>query len=769
MLFQNQLNSSSGSLSCSSFSIRRSQKVQPHSQSEDLTGEGLRGVEEKVGAADNMACEKINTSSNSDQGNHDITASTMDNKKMPLQPKIQAATTTTATRADSQSIFSHTSAMTPFASINRSELREFSSSSEAEPSDSAFSCEDLTESSYDGLDVPDLVDEDCVVEISPRRSPLFFNACSQVRESVHRLAGISLHTYSSSSSRPLSPTLKPAIKPSLKPKKQLPHAGRPSTARRVRGLWSNTVNDDCHWNKLRDETVSHVLNFLNLAEILKVGMVSKRYQSLVHSNKTLWFAVDGTEFVQTSFTNFLSSSKSVAAAQERTGNALEDVLRRYKPISLTIRQIHSCLSANSYLPSVASLQELTLTHFDDLTDTHAHVLLLMTQSGTKKKPNALRKLALNHCPRLTNASLRSVASQCASLESLSLYGCSGITNLEPLATLLASETKHLNLAGTAALQPSYQATSALMKMFAPPQGTAGSSQSSRLSKMFTPNSVTTTISDSSNLSTNLFKQPSPSDQAIMASQSPPSSPPRLLSPAPASSLRNLFAPPGLSPPRSGTPSLHSSTLQAKAPGIAILKGCGSTRMSGKLQELDLRGTSVKPSAILKLFSIASDENCLNISLQTLLLDGNQWTDGHLDRLGGMLAWNELTHLSFSCVDNHHFKAGVITDDALVRLAEGARFSRLTQLDLSGQQSITGRGLASLLQQSPNLQSLICRGTSKIWTTTSIVLLTKRLHMLRKKKSLRLLDIRDCELEPMVEDLVKSTLSDKFSPPVQLLL
>ncbi len=763
MLFPNQFSSSNGNISCPSFSIRRSSKVQPHSV--DHTCKGLKETEEKGSAVNNMACEKINNGSNSDQGMRcTMVSSSMDKKKSPLQPETQASAMKRSPVVVPATLSVMLSAITELSDL---QLGEQGHISEAEPSESAAepsetSCDDLTESSFDVWDVPDLVDEDCVVESSPRSSPLHFKSCSPTLSWSASMGMGYQSSTSSDSSRPLSPALKSAIKSSLKPSKQLPNAGRPSTARRVRGLWNNSVNDDCHWYKLRDETVTHILGFLNLAETLKVGMVANRYLSLVRTSKSLWVSVDATEFVQTAHTRFLIESPSVSSAQERTGKALEDVLRRYKPISLIIRDIHNYLSADSYLPNVASLHELTLTHFDDLTDTHAHVLLLMTQSGTKKKPNSLRKLSLNYCPRLTNASLRSVASLCASLESLSLYGCMGITRLDPLATLLVTETKKLSLGNDTIPQPASTQITALMKMFSPTP-TSCATQSSRLSSMFAPPSNEITNSQSTVRS----------DQCVSPSlardTSEPLSPPRSLSPTPASSLQSLFAPPGMSPPRKSAPPIHSLTKSAKALGFPSLNGSKGAGFAGKLQEIDLRGTGVNPSAIVNFFSIASNENSLNVSLRRLLLDGNQWTDRHLDQIGGILVWNELSELSLACAENLPPKSGSLSDDSLTRLAGRARFSKLIQLNLSGQQKITGHGVANVLQQTPKLQTLICRRNVNLITSTSLTPLMKRLIILRKKQSLRLIDLRDCELEPMLAERIKSNLSKQFSTPVQLFL
>jgi hypothetical protein len=229
-------------------------------------------------------------------------------------------------------------------------------------------------------------------------------------------------------------------------------SGRGTTERRVRGLWSSTGHlVDCPWSLLRDETLIHVFSFLNLTDALHVGMLSKRYRAIVQ-DKSLWRSVDATEFVERVNDHFLLSTGSTKAAQAQTGKALQRIFLHRSPSSFTVRNIHGRLSADD-LPSFSGLQQLTLTHFENLSDTHVHVLLLMNHSvGMLKAP--LRKLALEHCPKLTNTCVRSIASQCPSLESLSLRSCHGITKIDQLRHMLATNanvTPHVH--SSAPIQP----------------------------------------------------------------------------------------------------------------------------------------------------------------------------------------------------------------------------------------------------------------------------------------------------------------------------
>ncbi|KAG7345754.1 F-box domain containing protein [Nitzschia inconspicua] len=159
-------------------------------------------------------------------------------------------------------------------------------------------------------------------------------------------------------------------------------------------------------------------------------------------------------------------------AREQTGKALAQVLQGRTPHTLIIREIESALCANHFeLPPslLAGLRELTLTHFDAMTDTHLHVLLLLTLGGSgaaggamsplplpntkpgnvaPKKPskprsyNNLRILRLEYCKQLTNNSVASIAKTCQKhLRTLSLKGNLHITSMIPLQGLLVTRLR----------------------------------------------------------------------------------------------------------------------------------------------------------------------------------------------------------------------------------------------------------------------------------------------------------------------------------------
>jgi hypothetical protein len=284
------------------------------------------------------------------------------------------------------------------------------------------------------------------------------------------------------------------------------HKTRPATGRRVGGLWNpivvandalaSSISHSHHMellvernalDVLQDTTLEQVFSFLSMADVLKCTMVDRRC-SYIAQRDTIWKRVDATDFCQQAHATFckkhsndsssFSSSLAHAKATKSTSEALDQVLQKYVfassvTTSLTIRSIGKHLSAEWFLPGSSSLQELTLSGFDDLTDTHVHVMLLtqgyhhfhhhqggvMAAAACKSNAvNKLRKLVLEDCPLLTNASVRSIATRCTNLEELSLEGSGSsyqtktppsapqLTDVTPLAELLATSPALLALA-----------------------------------------------------------------------------------------------------------------------------------------------------------------------------------------------------------------------------------------------------------------------------------------------------------------------------------
>ena len=74
------------------------------------------------------------------------------------------------------------------------------------------------------------------------------------------------------------------------------------------------------------------------------------------------------------------------------------------------------------------LQDLTLTGFATLKDVHVQVMFLSTTGNN----HSLRKLALKHCPLLSNAAVHSISRYCTKLQELSLLGNVNIDSLDSL-------------------------------------------------------------------------------------------------------------------------------------------------------------------------------------------------------------------------------------------------------------------------------------------------------------------------------------------------
>jgi hypothetical protein len=476
----------------------------------------------------------------------------------------------------------------------------------------------------------------------------------------------------------------PSKSTSFSPLSSSSHRQRPSTGRRVRGLWSDIDNNNkSHFDSLRNETLHHILEYLNLADLCRAGMVGLRWKSLVHTSESLWKHVDATEFVEQAHQTFSQTATiSKDKCQQQTGQALEHVLEPHKPKALVIRNVQDRLSADYYLPSISSLQELTLTHFWNLTDTHVHVMLLMTLQQKKQqqqqKNNPLRSLLLEDCPRLSNSAIRSIGVQCTNLELLSLKGNIQIMqDLTPLANLLVTQTKPM------AAHPS------LLSMFQAP----------------------------------------PPPQVVAP---PPSSPTRShSSPPAATSLQSLFAPPGMSPPRTTTArALKKVTAPGMPPRIPTL---------GYLKRLDLRATNVSASAVCQLFSTPT--NCL-VTLDSLKLNGDSWKNVHLSKLADLISLNKLQQLDLSCTTSTN-KSSQINDKGLRSLAMAAtpRFSKLESLRLVGHANISGAGVASLVSNAPRLQELILQDCPSLASKPKG--LQTLLNALTKKTKCQRLTLRGC--------------------------
>lgn len=435
--------------------------------------------------------------------------------------------------------------------------------------------------------------------------PRIIGSCTVTNGNANAESMISSRTVNSTPAA--TKTIKPALKSSLKTSKysskspvssaQKGVVVRASTERRVRGLWNDVTSADptkvdaSFWSKLRDETMVDIFQYLNLADLIKVGMVSNRYRSIIKQEKSLWRSVNASEFVARTHKHYLSIGENKKKlAQARVGRELDRIFQEYHtPIYLVIQDIHDFLSADD-LPSLTGLEELTLTHFDSLSDTHVHVLLLMIHNSgllpKKNPPKPLRKLSLEHCPKLSDGCLRSIASQASSLQSLSLKGCQGITKVDPVLSLLSSKAQII------------------------PDRT-GPSPSSLDGSL----SATTGILGLSSL----FLGGPPAPSPVLAQETPetkdsssssikaPDSPPR-------NALQGLFAVPGMSPPRRKISSHNNDNRPGSSSVTAVslfsiplptsteLPFRPSSISGGMLKFLNLEGTSLSRDEFAKVHS-----------------------------------------------------------------------------------------------------------------------------------------------------------------------
>jgi hypothetical protein len=160
----------------------------------------------------------------------------------------------------------------------------------------------------------------------------------------------------------------------------------------VQGIWSDrattgitgTATAVTHLDLLRNDTLSHIFSFLPVTDLLRSTMVARRWKFL-SSQDALWKRVDTTEFIPQAHATF--TKQDPATATQQTCDSLQAILKDRTLESFTMQNnigAHKLLSFGSAdvwisLPCLTShhLRELTLTGFDDLTDTHLHVMLLL--------------------------------------------------------------------------------------------------------------------------------------------------------------------------------------------------------------------------------------------------------------------------------------------------------------------------------------------------------------------------------------------------------
>jgi F-box-like len=475
----------------------------------------------------------------------------------------------------------------------------------------------------------------------------------------------------------LSSALKTASSKSTSTRKRRSHR----TKRRIRGIWGDDTTSQL--SQLHDETILLIFSNLSMKDLCVASMVCERWKHLaLHQDS--WKRIDATDFVETTCNYFVRSgsgsndetaSSRAAAAPKFTSLALASRVEKYTPIGLSIHSIHQRLSPDDFLSSLPILQELTLTSFDELTDTHLHVLLLSSScknaQARSKRYCVMKKLVLEDCPRLTDATVRSIGKLCTELEELSLKGSSKITDLTPLRdlwTLTAKQGKPASAIKNAATAP--MSASSMFSLFSPP-----------------PAAPVATVAD-------LF-QPTP----------------RPSTPTTTNSLQSLFAPPGLSPPRSA----DVMTILPRP----LSKKNSKAQHAAKLASVNVSYTGVTAKNLLAAWKAAVPPGKI-IRLSHLSMHGNgeSWNDALLGETADLLDLVKLESLEIGC----KAPSRTVTDKGLQRLIEaptGANgkkaLSLLKRLNLAGHQALTGTCIAQIMMlANETLEELTldgCKGLS----------------------------------------------------------
>jgi len=456
---------------------------------------------------------------------------------------------------------------------------------------------------------------------------------------------------------------------------------KPNTARRVSGLWgvpvATTITQQRQtpsFPQLSEKLVSNILTFLPMLDQFRFSGSSARHFAIVHQAKDHWGHVDATSTVHqlhahyksksdaadalaadahttatglppkpTTVTTTMKRSKSFNAVDpiaEKVGKHLDRLLAPHQSHiqSLTIRNIQHRLSAHSWLPP-SQLRSLTLTHFEDLTDTHLHVFCLSGGSGTansgkhilRSRPLPLQQLTLQYCPLVS--SVASIAKFCPELNSLDVQGCSKITDISSLTSLFVAAKKSPSAAATSA--PLSTSTRGLGSLFGAPQSASASTRGlgslfgeraapapappasrglgslfaapqpapSQLGSLFaTPKPVAPQPPKTAPSLSSMFQRPAPSQPkqhlaSLFANDSSSPPQPQPTGSPPKSSLECLFAPPGMSPKRNEhAQSIHGSSSANKHATTLYRRGSSSIQeqqQSIKLH-LNIMETGVNP-------------------------------------------------------------------------------------------------------------------------------------------------------------------------------
>ena len=444
--------------------------------------------------------------------------------------------------------------------------------------------------------------------------------------------------------------------------------------RRVQWRWNEASADS--FSKLCDSTLHVVISFLSMNDIVTLSAVSSRWRFLALQPEC-WKNVDATDFVRSTYLRVGSA--------EKAGVMLSKRLKPFSPDKLIIRAIGQCLKPES-IPSINGLSELALTEFHQLSDTHVHVLLLSSSvliaQMRSKISNSLRKLVLEDCHLITNASVRSIGSQCRQLEHLSLRGCARVDNILPLRDMFHIQQVYADSSST-----HFGTRPSLQSMFVPPTMAAAKLAPSEAS--------------STGLASLFGPPPSTAPAPVLQATSPKNA---------LGGLASLFAPP------------------VEAASLSVSKRV-QIRSSGKLVSLNISKTGVIAAALLDAFP----EPNAGVALELLEMKGRgeSWNDRMLEKLGS----SHLKVLDIGCADTIKGSFGV-TDKGIRTLSH----VQLERLCLSGQKGIRSGFLAHIFESAPKLRSLNVAGCPALFIGDAKNMATA---LQQKSRTLEYINISRC--------------------------
>jgi hypothetical protein len=413
----------------------------------------------------------------------------------------------------------------------------------------------------------------------------------------------------------------------------------PRSERRVRGLWTNESPSNAPaasanlFSRLHGDTMVHIFSHLNVLEAHQSATACQRWRHVLASaeHKTSIRHVDATEFLHHVHDACGSPCNSAAstAATTTTSQVLERLISQYRPDRLTIRDIgHRLSSEFCIIPNVHRLVELTLTHYDALTDLTLHAMLLLTSATPPSSTDpdlwmhvhgrvqrtsgtSLQTLRLESCPLLTDAAVRSIALTCPNLHVLSLRGCRSIGSVVPLRALwkVTTRTSPVPTSGTSPMGPSVPPSLSSGKQL-------GSAPPLSLASLFVATSATTAAQPARTTAQRMGRSRRPHLESMFAVPPPPSPTsvatmvhgaeeeeatseggPDLAWDANANRtsplcLADLFA----------APSRSTQSVPAPSPAFRSVVGSSAAlqgpRCGGALIDVDVSDTSVAPAAVL---------------------------------------------------------------------------------------------------------------------------------------------------------------------------